>query len=68
MPRTARELCWMMEGRLENEWNHTAAMIANFRASMGSKGEKAELYHPLHAAKANAEALRQLKSQMRGNQ
>ncbi len=49
-PLTLRELCWMVDGRQRDQWNHTAqilAMLYNaFRASHARPLAPAD-FHPL---------------------
>lgn len=58
-----RELCWMVEGRQRDEWNHTAQLLAMLYNAFRGKGQRAlgpADFHPLAKKPAATMTLKQL--------
>ncbi len=58
-----RELCWMVEGRQRDQWNHTAQLLAMLYNAFRGKGQRALRpadFHPLMRKTTPTATLKQL--------
>lgn len=67
---TPRELAWMAEARADEEWWHTASLMALVHNIVSKKPKTPEEFHPMHARakkkKSFKESLAQMKEMLGG--